>query len=72
MLQDLMNDRLFSFEVNEDPSLIGEYTLDFLVVSDDYPYYITPKITSLPVSVRCTGPQLIETWTIPSTWNPNE
>ena len=29
MIQDLADDQLFSFEVNEDPSLIGEYTLAF-------------------------------------------
>ena len=67
-----MNDRLFSFEVNEDPSLIDEYTLDLLVSSVDYPADITPKIISLPVSVRCTGPQLIETWTAPAVWEPTE
>ena len=72
MIQDPSNDLLFSFEVNEDPSLIDEYTLAFVVSSDDYPDYITPKVASLPVSVRCTGPQLIETWIVPSTWNPNE
>ena len=72
MIQDLTNDRLFSLEVNEDPSLIDEYTLDLLVSSVDYPADIMPIIISLPVSVRCTGPQLIETWITPSTWNPIE
>ena len=72
MIQDLADEQLFSFEVNEDPSLIGEYTLDLLVSSVDYPADITPKIISLPVSVRCTGPQLFETWTAPAVWEPTE
>ena len=36
MIQDPMDDRLFSFEVNEDPSLLGDYWLIVEVSSVDY------------------------------------
>ena len=72
MIQDSADDRLFSFEVNEDPSLLGGHTLSLMVSSDDYGADIAPKTISLPVSVLCTAPILFETWTAPPVWNPNE
>ena len=67
-----MIDQIFSFEVNEDPGLLGEHTLTLLVSSVGYPADITPLSIDLPVSVRCTNPDLIETWITPPMWNPNE
>ena len=72
MKQDPTNDREFSFEVDEVPSLVGEYTLTLQVSSVDYSPDVTPISIALPVSVRCTDPELIEEWTTPSAWNPNE
>ena len=73
MMQDPADNQLFSFEVNEAPSLIGDYTLALVVTSDVYPADIAPKTISLPISVRCTtDTQLVETWTTPPTWNPSE
>ena len=72
MKQDPTDDRLFSLEVNEDPSLVGEYTLTLEVNSVDYSADVTPKSISLPVSVRCTDPELVEIWTTPADWEPTE
>ena len=72
MIQDSADDRLFSFEVNEDPTLIGEYTLVLIVSSDDYGADITPKTISLDVHVVCTAPEIIEAWTTPPVWEPTE
>ena len=67
-----MIDQIFSFEVNEDPGLLGEHTLTLLVSSVGYPADVTPLSIDLPVSVRCTNPELIEVWTTPAVWEPTE
>ena len=72
MNQDPTDDRLFSLEVNEDPSLVDEYTLTLVVNSVNYSADVTPKSISLPVSVRCTDPELVEIWTTPADWEPTE
>ena len=43
MIQDPLNVLLFSFEINEDPSLIGEYTLAFALSLDNNPADILYK-----------------------------
>lgn len=70
--QDSTNDLLFSITVNENPQLLGDHALVLLVSSVDYPDDITPKMISLPISVICTDPELIEEWTIPPIWEPTE
>ena len=72
MIQDLTDDRLFSFEVNGDPSLLGDHWLTVEVKLDDYFPEVYNLYVPMLVSVRCTNPALIETWTIPPAWNPNE
>ena len=72
MIQDLADDQLFSFEVNEDPSLIDDFELVVEVDLVDYSDDIEPLYISLPVSVICTDPELVEIWTTPADWEPTE
>ena len=51
IVQDSDDDRVFSIEVNEDESLIGDHTLSVEVSSDDYPADISPYTISVLISV---------------------
>ena len=71
MIQDSTDPNVFSLEVNKDPSLIGEHTLEIEVESVTYPSSISPKTINVPIVVQCTTePLLVETWTTPEIWMP--
>ena len=56
-----------------DRSLLGEHTLEAQIFIDNNPYSIPiiDHIVKVPVSIRCTDPELIiEEWTPPSVWGP--
>lgn len=61
---------MFTLAVNNDPSLIGDHIFTITVTSDDYSTFITPKVITVPVSVRCTLPPLVEIWSQPAQWTP--
>ena len=69
--QNSINQRLFSITVNKDPSLILDHTLSVDVSSRSYPEDISVKTIYVPISILCTGPQLVEQWKTPSIWEPS-
>ena len=54
IIQDFSDDRTFSIEVNEDASLIGDYTLSVVVSSDEYSADISAYTIDVPIIVECT------------------
>ena len=56
-----MDDRLFSIAVGLNPSLLGEHTLEVEIQTDNVPYPISiiDHTVNVPVSVRCTDPELM-------------
>ena len=53
---------MFSLEVDEDPFLLGSYTLSIMVELNDYPSVI--KTVDVPIIVHCSDPLLIATSSI--------
>ena len=51
IVQDLTDDRSFSIEVNDDPTLIGDHTLSIEVSSVDYPNDISVYTITVPITV---------------------
>ena len=41
------------------------------VSSDDYPSEITAKTINVMISVQCTDPLLVESWSTPTVWQPS-
>lgn len=60
VLQDTLNDRIFSVVANGDPNFTGEHSLSLLVTSVEHPNDIKPFSLTVKITVNCVITQLLE------------